>query len=119
MTFEEDLEFPPFTETEVGDQGQEMTFEELYGEALLAPFTITIPYTDIEKVETGVKNYKARALKKAAEQGIEMEKNKLCFESKESIEAGEGWVDMTISTIKPASVRVRATRRSIPILNEE
>ena len=109
---EEDLEFPPFCETsEAG--AESVTYEDIYGEALLGDVTITIPHSEIRKVETGIKNHKARLLRNACSQGIELEKNKLSFSINEDSKEGEGWVDMTISIVKPASVKVKMiTRKS-------
>ena len=107
---EEDLEFPPFceaSEAEISD----ITYEDIYGEALLGDITITIPHSEIRKVETGIKNHKARLLRNANAQGIELEKNKLSFSINEDSKGGEGWVDMTISIVKPASVKVKMISR--------
>lgn len=114
---EEDLEFPPFCEA--GDEASEaeaedvesITYEDIYGEALLGDVTITIPQSEIQKVETGIKNHKARLLRNANSQGIELEKNKLSFSINEDSKGGEGWVDMTISIVKPASVKVKMFSR--------
>lgn len=107
---EEDLEFPPLCEA---SEAENVTYEDIYGEALLGDVTITIPHSEIRKVETGIKNHKARLLRNANSQGIELEKNKLSFSINENSTGGEGWVDMTISIVKPASVRVKMiTRKS-------
>lgn len=111
MTIEDDLEFPPF-QNEEGEGTEDMTFEDIYGQALLSPVKITIPHSAVQKVKTGVKNHKSRLMRKASDNGIEMEKEKLVFETSENSEEGEGWVDLTISIHKPASVRVK---RIIPI----
>ena len=109
---EEDLEFPPFCEAGEAETS-DVTYEDIYGEALLGDVTITIPYSEIRKVETGIKNHKARLLRNANSQGIELEKNKLSFSINEASKEGEGWVDMTISIVKPASVKVKMiTRKS-------
>jgi len=47
---EEDLEFPPFCEA--GEDVENVTYEDIYGEALLGDVTITIPHSEIRKVET-------------------------------------------------------------------
>ena len=107
---EEDLEFPPFCEASEAETS-EITYEDIYGEALLGDITITIPHSEIQKVETGIKNHKARLLRNANSQGIELEKNKLSFSINEDSKEGEGWVDMTISIVKPASVKVKMISR--------
>ena len=107
---EEDLEFPPFCEAGEAETS-DITYEDIYGEALLGDVTITIPHSEIRKVETGIKNHKARLLRNANSQGIELEKNKLSFSINEDSKEGEGWVDMTISIVKPASVKVKMFSR--------
>ena len=103
---EDDLEFPPF-QNEEGERTEDITFEDIYGQALISPVKITIPHSAVQKVKTGVKNHKSRLMRKASDNGIEMEKEKLVFEVDENSEEGKGWVDLTISIHKPASVRVR------------
>lgn len=105
---EEDLEFPPLCEA---SEAENITYEDIYGEALLGDVTITIPHSEIQKVETGIKNHKARLLRNANSHGIELEKNKLSFSINENSTGGEGWVDMTISIVKPASVKVKMFSR--------
>lgn len=102
---------------EESDVPEEVSFEMLYDEALLAPITIIIRSTDRDKVETGVKNYKARLGKRMKEEGVILESNRLLFEV-EPNEEDSNWINMTISTLKPASVRIKKILRSIDLTKE-
>jgi hypothetical protein len=95
-------------------EGEELSYAEIYAAAALnGEIVITIPPEEVERVKTGLKNFKAKQAQKMKDDGLIPDPSTLTFTVRECLDEvdRESFIDLSIqltrkSTIKVAKIRI-------------
>lgn len=93
---------------------EEMSFSEIYAAAALnGEVVISIPPEEVERVKTGLKNYKAKQASKMKAEGLLPDPSVFIFTERECIDEDlrDSFIDLSIqltrkSTVKIAKIRI-------------
>jgi hypothetical protein len=93
---------------------EEVSFSEIYASAALnGEVVITIPPEELERVKTGLKNFKAKQAQKMKAEGLMPDPSVFIFTERECLDADfrDNFIDLSIqlarkSTVKVAKIRI-------------
>ena len=95
---------------DVDNQGEEeLSYAEIYAAAALnGEVVITIPPEEVERVKTGLKNFKAKQAAKMKESGLIPDPSTLNFATRECLdpELRENFIDLSIQLSRKSTVKV-------------
>lgn len=100
-------------EEQLFTEEEEMSFSELYAAAAInGEVVITIPPEEVERVKTGLKNFKAKQAAKMKEDGLIPDPSVFTFIQRECLDESmrENFVDLSIQLTRKSTVKIAKLR---------
>ena len=101
------------TITDINQDGEELTFSELYASIILnGEIIITIPPEEVERVKTGLKNHKAKLSAKMKEEGLVPDPSIFTFIERTPLSPSykDNFVDLSIVLSRRSSIKIMQMR---------
>lgn len=99
--------------TDQTEEEAELSYAELYAAvALNEEIIITIPPEEVERVKTGLKNYKAKQASKMKGEGLQPDPSVFTFLERPTLDPAyrENFIDLSIQLTRKSTVKIAAIR---------